>query len=105
MTINDYITRRKWVIGGTVLPLCFVALVGLLAGRHAWGNVAAYAWFFGFVALALVLRVVLVAQTRCPRCGGRLLVGSGLGGPSSVPPGNTCPHCEVSLDEPMDVKS
>ena len=63
-------------------------------------------WFLAFVSVAIIaVCSILALRIPCPRCAqplGKiaLFVGSGrIKGPAS------CPHCDVSIDEEMDISA
>jgi len=66
---------------------------------------AALALALGIGAAALLIACVMSAvllRTKCPRCGFSLRKVISRGGSPTLPKLDACPHCGVSLDEPME---
>ena len=98
MTIREYVEKRRtlssriqliWAvlvisgsIGLTRLPLIIFLIVFVF-------------WMVVMIAIAPLMRLL----TRCPRCGGMLLQPIFR---RVTPTPEKCPHCRISLDEPMN---
>lgn len=91
MTIRDHVKRKyRWAL----VAVCVVAAIAALHPGMLWVAVA-------FV-LANGVAILALWCTKCPRCATNL--GSTallIGKPPRAGPVLQCPHCGVSLDEPM----
>jgi hypothetical protein len=98
MTISDYLKRRRNNAVLLVLPgIVFCVLSAVLAPDSFWLNwLSLAALFAGLVAV-----IVLLYRTPCPRCQ-RPLGSIGARAANGWTKTAHCPHCRVSLDEPME---
>jgi hypothetical protein len=101
MTIREYIKGRGRLLrvltfGWIVLPLVPIFIFpGLKTSWVAW-------LAFGYVAM-VVIRYAIAWQTKCPRCRSSLWrVTMRAAAPIGTIITYSCPHCGVSLDEPMN---
>jgi hypothetical protein len=91
MTIREYLERRE-TLGrlALVLWVLVVLVVGLVFYPSLIGLFGTGALVIGILPMAVVL-AAMERSTKCPRCKGKLAVGKF----------ERCPHCGVSLDEPI----
>src|SRR5579859_6578750 len=97
MTIRDYLKRRRNQVALLVLPgVVFSVLSAIFAPDSFWLNwLSLAALFAGLVAV-----IALLYRTPCPRC--QHALGSiGARAANGWAATAACPHCRVSLDEPM----
>jgi hypothetical protein len=104
MTIREYIKSRGrvvrkfslvWIVTATILGFAFSSLVEHTDSRNWWV----------FMAITLVVvTTVIERRTKCPRCKRTLskLVYESAWRTTGDIHDRACPHCKVSLDEPMD---
>ncbi len=98
MSIREYIEKRNKLIVRVQLLWGAVMISGAagfarLRGTHLIEVFAL--WMVVMIAIAPMMRWF----SRCPRCGGVLLLP--IWGKVTPTPKN-CPHCGVSVDEPMN---
>jgi cell division protein FtsW (lipid II flippase) len=99
MTIRDHLKRRRNKAVVLVLPgiaLCVVFAV--FAPDSFWLNWLSLAVLFA----GLVAVIVLLNRTPCPQCQkplGSIAARAANGWATTA----HCPHCRVSLDEPMNL--
>ena len=102
MTIREYIKGRALLVRYLSFGWIVFPVVPILAfperAKTSW-----IAWLaIGYVVMAAV-RYAIAWQTKCPRCGTSLFrITMGIAGGSFVKSADACPHCGVSVDEPMD---
>jgi hypothetical protein len=96
MTIREYIRRRSQRAFG----LAGAALVGASAGFVHWPLASAGVMYSILLVLTFSIAFMFLRMTKCPRCHIRL-EGSARGAARETPTVDNCPHCRVSLDEPM----
>jgi hypothetical protein len=98
MTIREFLKRRanrltNWFMASLV--------PGVLCGVFARNN---FPLLYSSIVLMFSMMLVLIfgmSRTRCPRCGKRLEnTASAANNPFSKRE-QFCPHCRVSVDEPM----
>jgi hypothetical protein len=102
LAIREYIVRRgKWVNGVTLLFVVVVVLFTIVPHPHLSNNTYRVWLTVGVVPL-MALRFAIAWRTRCPRCDGGLssLVRSTSSTATDID--HVCPHCGVSIDEPME---
>ena len=102
MTIREYIVRRgKWVNGVTLLWFVVVLLFFFVPHSSLSANVYR-GWLLAAVVPLVTLKFAIAWRTRCPRCRGGLssLVRSTASPKTDID--HVCPHCGVSIDEPME---
>jgi hypothetical protein len=104
MTIREYIKGRGrvvrkfslvWIVTATILGFAWRAIMKHADSRNWW------------VFMAITLVVVTTAielGTKCPRCKRTLwkLVYESAWRTTGDIHGRVCPHCKVSLDEPIN---
>jgi hypothetical protein len=98
MTIRDQLKRRRNMAVLFVLPgVVFCVLSAMLAPDSFWLTwLSLAALFVGLVAV-----IVLLYRAPCPQC--QLPLGStGVRAANGWAKTAHCPHCRVSLDEPME---
>ena len=96
--IRDYLKRRRNNAVLFLLPgIVFCVLSAVFAPDSFWLNWLSLAALFA----GLVTVIVLLYRTPCPQCQRRL--GSiGARAANGWLKNAHCPHCRVSLDEPME---
>ena len=101
VTIRDYLKRRRNEAVLLVLPgIVFCVLSAVFAPDSFWLN-----WFsLAALFLGLVAVIVLLHRMPCPQCQGRL-GAIGARAANGWAKSAHCPHCRVSLDEPMKPES
>ena len=101
MTIRDYLRRRRNEAVLFVLPgIVFCVLSAVFAPDSFW-----LTWFsLAALFVGLVAIIVLLHRTPCPQCQAPL---GAVGARAANGWAKTahCPHCRVSLDEPMKPES
>jgi hypothetical protein len=102
MTIREYVGRR----GRLVRNLSFfwiVLPVALVFAFPVQAKTSGIAWLVvGYLAMVAV-RYAIAWQTKCPRCSASLhKITMKAAGPNFGGTIDSCPHCGVSLDEPME---
>jgi hypothetical protein len=97
MTIRDFLKRRRNKVVLLVFPgIVFCVLSAVSAPDSFWLNwLSLAALFAGLVAV-----IVLLYRTPCPQCE-RPLGSIGARAANGWAKTAHCPHCRVSLDEPM----
>ena len=105
-TMREYLRQRYEVVGRVVAPLLFTGLLSLYA-------LQLLAWWAGVAAFLLSIGTILLAygRIRCPRCQRALGVRAqgqnsprgryGIGVTRYKLRDITCPHCGLTLDEPV----
>jgi hypothetical protein len=97
VTIREYVEKRKKLIGRVQLlwgVVMVAGAVGLARLPEIFRVVVFVLWMVVMTAIPPMMRLLC----RCPRCGGVLLRPI-FGKVTSTP--DICPHCGVSVDEPM----
>ena len=91
MTIREYMERRA-TLGRLALMLWVLVaiVVGLVFYPRLIGLFGTGVLVIGILPM-IALLAVIERSTKCPRCKGRLAGGKF----------ERCPHCGVSMDEPM----
>jgi hypothetical protein len=102
MTIRQYLARRFVKITLLVLTLDVVTflLATYVPELNAIGSALGV-----MVVLSIPAYVIMMARTRCPRCShsvGMVAWWVGMNRESGFLGKGHCPHCRVSVDEPMD---
>jgi hypothetical protein len=98
MTIREYVEKRRTLIGRVQLLWAVVMISGspgLIKLPLIVFAIAFVLWMAVMVAIAPLMRLL----TKCPRCHGLLLQPIFR---KMIPTPETCPHCGVSVDEPMN---
>jgi hypothetical protein len=97
MTIRDHLKRRRNKVALLVLPgVALCVLSAVFAPDSFWLNWLSLATLFA----GLVAVIVLLNRTPCPQCQrplGSIAARAANGWAKTA----HCPHCRVSLDEPM----
>lgn len=104
MTIREYIVRRINLGRGVVI----VWMIGMVtvAGMYPsyWSGLSAGWWFLASVTATVAVVGLIQWRTRCPRCASRFHRETFFAQRSKFwrSTYDRCPHCGVSIDEPMD---
>ena len=100
--MREYIVRRgKWLTRVTLFWLVVVLLFAFVPHSSVPKNVYR-GWLLAAVLPLMSLIFVIGWRTRCPRCGGLYsLVRSTRSPKTDID--HECPHCGVSMDEPMKI--
>jgi len=98
MTIREYITRRAWKIVWIAL-VAFLVLQLVVKPLSHWQYLphVTLVYFLG----AVVWTAVSIRRIPCPRCS-QPLNAAAMVVANNRKKINKCPHCGVSLDEPME---
>ncbi len=102
-TIREQFRRRVRVILGSVAGawLLLPAAAALTPAGLGHAN-AVGVGLFALVAAIVVGSLLALLRVHCPKCGGSLAhLGSDLTYPIGRSRAERCPHCAVSLDEPL----
>lgn len=100
MTIREYIKGRVRLLriirfGWFVIPVALILIF------PKWAKASGYTWIiFAYVAMVAVFYAV-AWQTKCPRCSKSLREFTTRAMTPRFGFSDSCPHCGVSLDEPM----
>ena len=97
MTIREYLKERAAHINGKCIPMSGLALVSAVFAR---GNVFLAVMTVVMVCGTITTFVVFMRRTPCPRCS--LPLGTvAMRWKSNSYPAPRCPHCGISIDEPI----
>jgi hypothetical protein len=100
MTIREYIQSRVRLLriirlGWAVVPITVILIFPKWAKTFA-------VYLIAFAYLAMIAASSVVAsQTKCPRCNGSLREFTSKWLNPRFGFSDSCPHCGVSIDEPM----
>lgn len=108
-TLREYLNQRYRVVGRVVVPLLFVGLIAPdILQRVTWIPRWALGATFPF---AIVIVLLAFGRIRCPRCDRSLGIGAqaqtsprgrpGIGITRYTLRDIKCPHCGLTLDEPI----
>ena len=107
--MREHLNQRYRVVGRVILPLLFAALLAPLAlQRVTWVP----QWVLSVTfPVAIVISLIVLGRIRCPRCHVALGVGTQAQSSPTGRPGIgitrytlrdiKCPHCGLTLDEPI----
>jgi hypothetical protein len=97
MTIRDRLRQRLTRLS-LIVGAC---LLGITVGLVHWPPVV---WLFALFIFPVIAWTIIVSGmrfARCPRCEDRMGV-TARAAARERPTADNCPHCGVSLDEPME---
>jgi hypothetical protein len=102
MTIREYCALRMRLARRIAIPLGVIFLLGS-AAFQVLAKVRINSWYLAGVAGLIIACVMLpiFRWTRCPCCGQSLSKVVASSGNGRLPQLDACPHCGVSLDQPM----
>jgi hypothetical protein len=107
--MREYLYQRYKAVGLVTAPLAFAALVASVVLQYVawipwWALEAAF-------PIAVAISLAAVGRIRCPRCHNALGIGAqaqtsprgrpGIGITRYTLRNITCPHCGLTLDEPI----
>jgi len=107
--MREYLYRRYRVVGCVVVPLL---LAGLITPLNVQGVTRVPQWVLSTTfPAAIVISLIVFGRIRCPRCHGALGIGAqaqrsprgrpGIGITRYMLRDIKCPHCGLTLDEPI----
>jgi hypothetical protein len=107
--MREYLSQRYRVFGRVVVPLLFAGLLApLVLGGVKW--LPPWVLYTTF-PVAIVISLMVFGRIRCPRCHSTLGIGAqaqrsprgrpGIGITRYMLRDIKCPHCGLTLDEPI----
>ena len=102
-TIRQHFQHRiRWIVIGIGLAWVLLPVAAVLTPDRHGGSRAVGVGLFALATCMVVGAIIALLRVHCPKCGGSLThLGADLTFPIGRARVERCPHCSVSLDDPL----